>query len=711
MNRRSTELSLLSTTVFFMATASAAPLTPPQELAGGEPEPSQEVELPETLVIGRLERDGVPIVPIDNIGSRDVLGPEAIRESGARDLNDLLVTLPAISTRPYNGGEASAPSFSMRGLPDDGLTEYIHVLIDGVPASPLPYGWTAFSFFPATPERLHAIDLIRGGHAVRYSPNTVGGVLNFITPPIPEGRRFDLRTTFGDFDYASTAISGGDGSGELGWYGTYVDRGGSGYREDGEFKQRDLNVKLRQDLGEGDWLATSLSYMTDEHQAPGGLTQAEFEADRYQNTRPHNEFDGYRGLADVVLHQELGEGTWMETYSYLSLTHRELYAQRPHFPQPSDSLTLSGWSDDSWFAAIGVRGTHEVEAFGVEHKLHGGVRYHHEWIPSWTLDSTPIAGGATAPGQDLDYSMDSLSANLDDTFEPMEDLTVQVGGRVEYVPRAEASNQVGSETFEFDESYAAFLPGLGAAYRLSEGWAVFGSYFEGFRAPQAWGFGLTPDPATADLQFEKASTWELGTRVDAGAGLSGAVSAWRNDYDDFFVFFSGFYENLGKVSADGIDLELAWDAGSVAPALEGFSAQAAMTFQDATLESGPDEGNDVPYSWNEKLSWRLRYASSGGWLTSVGGTYVGDSYSDEANTVAESADGTLGRNPSRTLWDAQVAREWALGEAGKLRLSLGATNIFDRDWFVHSRGGFFGGGKVAGAPRQAYAGLSYTASF
>ena len=49
-------------------------------------------------------------------------------------------------------------------------------------------------------------------------------MLNFITPPIPEGRRFDVRTTFGDFDYASTAISGGDGSGELGWYGTFVDR-------------------------------------------------------------------------------------------------------------------------------------------------------------------------------------------------------------------------------------------------------------------------------------------------------------------------------------------------------------------------------------------------------------------------------------------------------------------------------------------------------
>lgn len=122
---------------------------PPQEEA---------VELPQMIVTGRRAQDGVPVVPIDSVGSRDVFGPEEVRETGARDINDLVHNLPAISTRPYNGGEASAPSFSMRGLPDDGLTEYVHVLIDGVPASPMPYGWTAFSFFPVTPERVYAVD-------------------------------------------------------------------------------------------------------------------------------------------------------------------------------------------------------------------------------------------------------------------------------------------------------------------------------------------------------------------------------------------------------------------------------------------------------------------------------------------------------------------------------------------------------------------------
>ncbi|MHC5012771.1 MAG: TonB-dependent receptor plug domain-containing protein, partial [Planctomycetota bacterium] len=137
---------------------------PPQT---DEPPLVQLPDLPGVVVIGRMLEEGLPEVPIDAVGSRNVFGPAWVQKTGARDLNDLVQQLPAASSRPYNGGEASAPSFSMRGLPDDGLTEYINIQIDGVPASPLPYGWTAFSFLPITIERVYGIDFIRGAYSVR----------------------------------------------------------------------------------------------------------------------------------------------------------------------------------------------------------------------------------------------------------------------------------------------------------------------------------------------------------------------------------------------------------------------------------------------------------------------------------------------------------------------------------------------------------------
>ena len=664
-----------------------------------------ELELPAILVTGRIQAEGVPDVPLEAVGSRDVLGPEAVRATGARDVNDLLQHLPALSTRPYNGGEAAAPSFSARGLPDDGLTEYLHVLIDGVPASPLPYGWTAFSFFPLAPERIHAIDYQRGAHAVRYSPNSVGGVLNFVTRPLPSDPTLDLFTSLGTHGYASHLLTGGGRTGDWSWRLEHVDREGDGYRQDGAWAQEDLHLKARRDLGDGDWLAISGGYMESAHKAPGGLTQAEFQADPFSNARPHNRFEGYRASIDLLHHANLGRDTWVETFAYHAVTKRHLLAQRPHFPGPADPLTLSDWVDHGKVAAVGLRFGHELGG-DMEHELYGGLRYQREWIPSWTIDSGPLPGGPFVETQDIEYGIDAFSAHLDDRFSPADGWTMQVGGRFELVPSATGTNTTGTGTFDFDEDFAAFLPGLGLSYAPTAGWSLFGNWFEGFRAPQAWGFGLVPDPSDSDLDFERSRAFELGARWRPSERAEASATLWRNEYDDFGVFHSGFYENLGSIEAQGLDLEGAWSGGD--GALERLSLTGSVTLQESELTSGPNEGNELPYAWETKAAWRASYLLGDRWDLSLGGTYVGDSFADEANTVLENPDGNLGRNPSRTLWDAQVGGEWEVGPGASLRLGLGATNLFDEEWYVHSRGGFFGGGKVVGPPLQGFASISFT---
>ena len=659
--------------------------------------PVQTTRLPELIVIGRMLEDDLPQVPLESVASRDIFGPARIRETGARDMNDLIQNVPAISTRPYNGGEAAAPSFSMRGLPDDGLTEYIHLLIDGVPASPQPYGWTAPSFLPVTPERVHALDYLRGGHTLRYSPNTVSGVLNFITQPIPEEFRTEARSTFGSDGYVSNRLSTGATTGDFGWLATYVHRQGDGYRDDGEFRQNDANLKLRYDFNDTGWIATSLSYMKNEHQAPGGLTREQFERDRFGNARPENRFDGDRSVYDLVAHQGTGESGWIEAFGYFSHTYRNLHAQRPHFGVPA---TLSDWTDDGYFAAGGLRVAQPVQLLGTEHNLYGGFRYHREWLPHYKIRRRPFPEGPGPTIQDSGFEMDTWSAHLDDTFEPLPGLTVNAGVRLEWIPKAKGDDPITGWSFE--EDFFALLPGAGVSYTLTEHWALYGNYYEGFRSPQFWGFSTTA-PGEG-LIFEKGRSAELGTRVQGYHGLSGSVAGWRVEYDDFGVYDTGFYENLGRIVAVGVDVVAEYELGPLVSALEGLSLTGSVTFQDSELRSGPTQGNETPYAWNEKAAWRLRYERAG-WHASIGGTYVGESWSDAANTEAESADGRLGINPSRTLWDARLAKDIEVSKKVKIGVAIGATNLFDHDWFVHSRGGFFGPGMVAGAPLQEYASL------
>jgi Fe(3+) dicitrate transport protein len=640
----------------------------------------------EIIVTGQRIEPDMPEVQLKSVGSRNVFGPKKVRETGARDVNDLVLNIPGLSARPYNGGEAAAPSFSTRGLPDDGLTEYVNVMIDGVPASPLPYGWTAFSFLPITPDRIWGIDWIRGAYGVRYSPNTVGGILNMITPPIPNKPTLMTRMTVGNKGYLSAMMGGGGRVGDFAGSAVYVNRSGDGYRDLGEFAQQDGNVKFTWDIDDNSFLATSLSFMEDCHQAPGGLTVAEFDENRFGNSRPLNEFNGNRFVADVVYHNDVGEADWWEAYGYVSKTYRHLRAQRPHFGDPD---TISDWKDDSWFFAVGGRGRKVIG----NHTLFAGVRYHQEWIPSWELSSEPFPFGEQTPTQDAEFNTYSISAHIDDTWSITEQLTLEFGLRIEWIPKTEGDDPIGDWSFE--DEFFDILPGAGINYAFNEYVAVFGNYYQGFRAPQVWGYAFTTGDRS--LEFEKGDVAEAGVRLIDFKNLSGAITLWRTNYDDFGVFYTGSYENLGRILAYGTDIEFEWRI----PGVDGLTLLASCTLQDSELKSGPDEGNQTPYAWEVKAAWRIRYEKNG-WRASLGGNYVGDSFSDSANTTEESADGTLGVNPSRVLWDAQVAKHWKLGENGHLDVSVGATNLFDHDWFVHSRGGFFGGGKVAGPPLQGY---------
>lgn len=669
------------------------------------PEPADEPsEVPEIIVQGTLEEIGVPVVPIDYPASRDVLGPDEVRRTGARDLNDLMQYLPAVSTRPYNGGDASAPSFSMRGMPDDGLTEYVLVMIDGVPANPMPYGWTAFSFFPLITEQVYAIDLIRGGQAVRYSPNNVAGALNLITPPIPAEESYELRSTFGSNGYLSNLFSAGNDDGKFGYLLTLGERHGDGYRDDGEFEYLTGDLKLRWTYAEDDWLAWRLGYIENEHQAPGGLSLAEYDADRFANSRPENHFNGFRAVTDFVRH--VGDGSeYVEYFAWAAQTRRNLHRQ----DAPGVPTVIRVTDDDAYNANLGVRGTEQLGAGGLEHDLYWGVRASQELIPDRTTTTEPFGGGAETRLADIDFKLSAFSAHVDDTLRPTEDLTLVAGVRAEWIPILEGKDHVTGE--EQDDDDFALLPGFSASYEIG-GWsALFGNYQKSFRAPQAFGLDTTIADPDQDLDFEDGQSWELGVRTDTPVGLSGSVAAFEVDFDDVLFFnAAGLYENIGNIETEGVDVVLGYDFGALSAKLRGLSLQGSMTWQDAEIVEAinpANEGNEVPYAWEEKAAWNVQYVSEDLWRYSLGGTYVGESFSDEANTEDENgtANGSIGLNPSRTVWDAQVSKEGQWGKRAHVRLALGATNVFDDEWFVHSRGGFFGAGKVAGPPQQVYVSL------
>lgn len=133
------------------------------------------------------------------------------------------------------GGSDLSLNVGVRGLTSR-LSPRSTVLIDGIPAAFAPYGQPQLSMAPISSGNLDSIDVVRGAGSVRYGPQNVGGVINFVTRAIPEKASAELSTTLetsrhGGWKHTESAFVGGTADNGMGVALLYTGVNGNGYRE------------------------------------------------------------------------------------------------------------------------------------------------------------------------------------------------------------------------------------------------------------------------------------------------------------------------------------------------------------------------------------------------------------------------------------------------------------------------------------------------
>jgi Fe(3+) dicitrate transport protein len=134
-------------------------------------------------------------------GARTVVDKEEIAESGAANIGDVLRRIPGVQSTDNSGTAGSAISLNIgvRGLTGR-YSPRSTVLLDGIPLAVAPYGQPQLSFAPVSLNNIESIDVVRGGGAVRYGPQNVGGIINFRSRAIPEGEGSgDASVRYNDF--------------------------------------------------------------------------------------------------------------------------------------------------------------------------------------------------------------------------------------------------------------------------------------------------------------------------------------------------------------------------------------------------------------------------------------------------------------------------------------------------------------------------------
>jgi Fe(3+) dicitrate transport protein len=646
-------------------------------------------------------------VPLTYAGGRDVVEPETLARYPDANISTVLRRVPGVVVLPENGNDSRA-SFGLRGndARRSGLTT---ILVDGVPISEAPYGNTDVDGLPIAFERVHRIDVIRGGASIRWGPNSAGGVINLVTEPIPDRPLARAKTRFGSHHDWSVASSIGGTWDQFGALLTAVDKGGDGFRDNSEYEDHDGSAKFRFAFGDDDELNLSISRFQElDAEQPGGLTQAAYDDDPTQSLRKDADFRFEANTYKADFTHRFGPASAFELIAWRYDGFRGLFDFRPilrpftvHRNQNSDFAA----------GAVEARFTWTAELAGMKHAFFHSARYLTEKNREF-YDRIPLPGSTASPSIDLDalFRGDSFATFNEDVVHVTDDVAIGLGARTESIDMGSLSRDPSKPRVTKDKSYHELLPEGSATWTFTKGAAVYASAQKNFYAPQ-YETGFDPTSLLLrPIQPEHSKSYELGTRVRAIEGLEFAGAWFATDFDDKIDFVnlpSGtkVAVNSGKARSRGFEASLSYDFGKAAQDLAGLSAFVTSTWMHSTIEAGKFDGNDLPNSPHRLASWGVEYDHASGAWARIGGSYTGKSFKDPDNFQTGSANGVTGPQPSYSLWDAAIG--WRQSRDGTgFAVEAGVTNLFDAEHFRR-----FVSGIYPGAPRQVFFAASYGVAF
>ncbi|MFV3405484.1 TonB-dependent Fe(3+) dicitrate receptor FecA [Pseudomonas sp. NY15463] len=661
--------------------------------------PGAAVELGASSVVGDWLAEARQDNVFEHPGARDVVRREEFERSGASSAREVLNRIPGVNA-PENNGTGShdlALNFGIRGL-NPRLASRSTVLMDGIPVPFAPYGQPQLSLAPISLGNMDAVDVVRGGGAVRYGPQNVGGIVNFVTRAIPEEatlraamqNQISPSSSHDGFKNSANLLVGGTNDNGLGGALLYSGTRGGDWREHSDTQIDDLILKGKLQLDEANSLHAMAQYYEGEAEMPGGLSRADFDADPYQSTRLKDKFWGRRTLFNFGYDYKQDDRQF-SVNSFFTKTLRSGYLDQGSF------VSLS--PREYWVRGIETRFSQGLALGESWHELGVGYRYVNEaghelrYREPTTANQLPTTDSRN--DRDTRGSTEAHAIYLDDRID-IGRWTITPGIRYEMIDTAQ-NNALNGQRYQ--GSYNTALPALNVMYHLTDTWNLYANTEGSFGSVQ---YSQMPNRVSSgEVKPEKARTWEIGTRYDNG-DLQAEIGA-------FLINFDNQYESnqtndsviaRGETRHQGIETSVRYALDGLSPALTGFDVHASYAFVDASIrEDGPNKGNQVPFSSRHKGTLGVGY-TEGPWQLNLDTSFQSSQYADNANTAAESADGSTGRIPGYLLVSTRAGYDFG-PELSNLKVAVGVKNLFNREYYTRSFDDN-NKGKYVGEPRTLY---------
>ena len=681
------------------STATPAPTATPTATPTPPPPPKESVA--EVRVIGD-KGDALQKVP----GSGTLITTKEIENAQPVDVSEMLRRVPGL-TATQQESNGLRLDVGIHGL-DPGRSRRVLILEDGVPVAVNPYSEPDMYYVPAV-ERMRGIEVVKGSGNILFGPQTIGGVINFLTLLPPEHRRetaeIDAGFWAGDNcsrgnpcllgnvpeGYLSVLASHGDAPSEHVRYILQVmHKASDGTREE-SFAMTDALGKVVFDTGDSGHATLKLGFRDDETQSDdNGLTQQMYLKDPRQPTlSPADRISQQHYDISLTHEQRFDEYLKLTTLTYAYRTQRVWNRQDYDRNTPGAALLplnqYDYWVGDPTLTggAMYFRNTDTIlgrvyDVAGVEprfewrtstgeinHTLNFGARFLYETAHyEQRTGSTPTSDDGT-----LDYVFDhsswAFATYVEDRLEARPWLMVTPGVRFEEAYFSSVVSRQGdadvSPLQPTGGTAGGVVPGIGIVAGTPKV-NVYAGMHVGWAPPRVTS-PVSPQSSQATVQLapESSINYEIGTRITHKRLLHFEGTAYLIDFDNQVIASSAALTSGGSTTLvnGGATRHIGVEGGASFGLGEALKLRPTAvdlgvryTFARAVFEGGPYNGNWLPYAPAATLVAFADVEHKSGLAGELAWTYTGEQFTDSTDTLVPDATGRTGKIPAYQAVDA-----------------------------------------------------------
>ncbi|MDI6400935.1 TonB-dependent receptor [Balneolaceae bacterium ANBcel3] len=662
------------------------------------------MEMPQLEVVGQ-KPDRLSRIP----GSASIISPQQLKITEALSGTEVFRMIPGVHSTDHEGMGLRA-NIGLRGLDPD-RSRNVLILEDGIPVALAPYGEPELYYTPSI-ARMESVEVIKGSGSILFGPQTIGGVVNYITPSPPPEQETSIYVSGGEKGYLTTRLSHGNTFNNSGFHINYLHR-----RADDlgslHFHLNDLNAKWKLVTGSRSAIGLKLSiYDERSNSTYVGLTQPMYESGDfdYMDIAPDDELHIRRYAASLIHDYFPNDQLFIRTAAFAYTTRRD-WSRQDFDHTPRDGVSYHRISGDPsldhgalYFRPTTGNRNREFEVAGLEprvnyrffigsyrNELDAGARFLYERAYEQRVNGSiesPATGNIRNDEIRTGYA---ASAFVQNRVYLHPRLTLTPGLRFEYFHFEREilrDNFLDASILGSSDTHA-FIPGFGVNYQWGPSSSVFAGVHRGFSPPRVKD-ALTSDGTSYELDAEWSWSYEIGTRVQLFPFLRSEITAYLLQFENQIIPVSESSGGIGDPNATGLTnggatehigleflVELApfinpHDDLQVHFTVGGSWNHSTFSEDRYVLVEGTHvnvNGNRLPYApeWNGFSQLSLGYTSFSGFLKV---TFTGEQYGDVLNSDVPSLNGRSGPLASYTVFDAGLKYQLPLPVESSFSVSV-----------------------------------------